>query len=354
MIPGDGVGIEVVREATKVLDIAASKHSVKFVYTWFDWGCDYYLANNMMNPENMLEILMPFDAIILGSVGDESKVPDHISLRLLLTIRKGFDQYVNLRPIKLYPGVYSPLKLKAIEDVDMVFIRENTEGEYSNLGGHFKLNCPEEIALQTAVFTRQGIERVIRYAFTIARKRSKLQGLNGYKGMVTNCTKSNALNFSMVLWDDIYKEVSTVFPNIKQDKMLVDALAMRMVNNPGRFDVIVASNLFGDILTDLGAAIQGGMGFAASANINPEKKYPSMFEPVHGSAPDIAGENKANPVAAIESVRMMTEHLGEIEIASDITKAIKAVLAKQEIRTIDMGGTNSTSQMGDAIAEMLV
>lgn len=352
MIPGDGVGPEVTKEAERVLDVISKKYSITFENTWFDWSCDYYLEHGEMMPENGLEILKPYDSIFLGCIGDANKVPDHISLTMLLAIRKGFDQYVNVRPIKLFPGVYSPVKGVTPENLDMVVIRENTEGEYSGAGGFFKMGWPEGFATQTGYFTQKGCERAMRYAFDLARKRKKF-GDGEKVGMVTNCTKSNALNYSMVFWDSVYNQVAQDYPDIKTDMALVDAMTMWFVKNPDYFDVIVASNLFGDIITDLGAMIQGGMGFAAGANLNPEKDYPSMFEPIHGSAPKYTGKAIVNPVATIESVRMMLEHLGEQEAAEDIHNAVATVLGKGEIKTKDMGGTAKTHELGEAIATQL-
>ncbi len=353
VIPGDGVGKEVAREAVKILNALGDKYGFKVKTESFDWGCDYYLEYGEMGPEDMLDILKGFDALFLGCIGDANKVPDHISLTLLLRIRKGFDQYVNLRPIKLYPGIETPVRTAKPETVDMVVIRENTEGEYSNVGGFFKLGSPDGFALQTGVFTQKGCERVIRYAFELARKRKKIGG-SAPVGMVTNCTKSNALNYSMVFWDSVYRDVSKDYPDIKTDMALVDALTMWFVKNPEYFDVIVASNLFGDIITDLGAMLQGGMGFAAGGNVNPEKVYPSMFEPIHGSAPKYEGKEIVNPVAAIESIRMMVEHLGEEAAARDIDKGVARTLSEGKFRTRDMGGRHATSEMGDAIKQAIL
>jgi tartrate dehydrogenase/decarboxylase/D-malate dehydrogenase len=347
IIPGDGVGREVADEAVKILDAVAQKFSFEVHIETFDWGCDYYLKNGRMMPDDMLTTLKDFDALFLGCVGDVNKVPDHISLILILTIRKAFDQYVNLRPIKLYPGVYTPIKGATAETIDMVVVRENTEGEYSASGGFFKMGTPEAVATQTAIFTQKGCERVMRYAFDLARTRKKLG--DSPAGMVTNCTKSNALNYSMVFWDKVYEQVARDYPDIKTDMALVDALTMWMVKNPDYFDVIVASNLFGDIVTDLGAMLQGGMGFAAGGNINPEKQYPSMFEPIHGSAPKYEGKGVVNPVASIESVRMMLDHLGETSASQDIEIVLSRVLNEGNVKTRDMGGKHSTSEMGDAI-----
>ncbi len=353
VIPGDGVGNEVAREAVKVLMASAEKHGFRVQIESFDWGCDFYLKNGVMMPEDGLEILKGFDAIFLGCIGDANKVSDEISLTLLLRIRKGFDQYVNLRPIKLYAGVESPIKTATPGAVDLVAVRENTEGEYAGTGGFFKGGTPDGFALQTAVFTRKGCERIIRYAFELARRRRKFgQGEN--VGMVTNCTKSNALNYSMVFWDSIYWEVAKDYPDIKTDKAMVDALTMWLVKNPKDFDVIVASNLFGDIITDLGSMLQGGMGFAAGANLNPERHYPSMFEPIHGSAPKYTGKEVVNPIASIESIRMMLEHLGEEGAARDIEKAVARVLAEGKVKTYDMGGKSKTWEVGDEVKSAIL
>jgi tartrate dehydrogenase/decarboxylase/D-malate dehydrogenase len=353
IIPGDGVGEEIAKEAIKIMDAVADKYGFSLTSEHFDWGCDYCLKHGTMMPDNMLDTLSNFDAIFLGCIGDANKVPDHISISLILTIRKGFDQYVNLRPITLYPGVETPVRTATPDTVDMVVIRENTEGEYSGVGGVFKAGTPDAFALQTGVFTHKGCERVIRYAFELARKRKKL-GTTPPVGMVTNCTKSNALNYSMVFWDSVYQEVAQEYPDIKTDAAMVDATTMWFIKNPEHFDVVVASNLFGDIITDLGAMLQGGMGFAAGGNINPEKKYPSMYEPIHGSAPKYAGKSVVNPIAAIESIRMMWEQLGEEQAARDIQDAVVKVLESGQARTKDMGGTHKTHEVGDAIKEAIL
>jgi len=353
VIPGDGVGKEVAAEAVKILKAVAEKYSFGVKTVEFDWGCDYYLKHGCMGPDDKLDILKDFDAIFLGCIGDAAKVPDHISLTLLLEIRKGFDQYVNLRPIRLYPGVQSPVKTATPKTVNMAVIRENTEGEYAGTGGFFKPDAPDGFAFQTAIFSRKGCERVIRYAFDLAQHRRKL-GKEKPVGMVTNCTKSNALNYSMVFWDSVYNEVAKEYPAVTTDTALVDALTMWMVKNPQYFDVIVASNLFGDIITDLGAMLQGGMGFAAGGNINPEKRYPSMFEPIHGSAPKYEGKGVVNPIASIESVHMMLEHVEEQQAAEDIQKAVITVLTAGEVRTPDMGGDSSTRQVADAIKNAIL
>jgi tartrate dehydrogenase len=353
VIPGDGVGVEVSREATKVAEAAVRGGTARLNWTWFDWGCEYYLQHGRMMPEDVLDVLSGFDAIFLGCIGDASKVPDHISLQLLLTIRKGFDQYVNLRPIYLYEGVDTQLKKAVPGAVDLVVVRENVEGEYAQVGGRFKIGTPDETAIQSSVFTYKGTERVIRYAFELARRRGKLAGQGEHAGMVTNCSKSNALNYSMVMWDDVYGRVARDYPDIKTDFALVDALTMWFVKNPEYFDVVVASNLFGDIITDLGAMLQGGMGFAAGGNINPEKEHPSMFEPIHGSAPKYAGTNTINPLASIEAMKMLLEHVGLTAEAPRLTSAIQAVLAEGKVKTRDMGGTTGTSEVGDGVVQAL-
>ena len=350
IIPGDGVGPEVSKEAVKVVTEATKGSNISFDFEWFDWGCDFYLSHGIMMPTDALDILSGFDAIFLGCIGDADKVPDHISLTLLLQIRKGFDQYVNLRPIYLYDGVDTPLKSVRQGSIDLIVVRENTEGEYSQVGGRFKKGSPDEIAIQTSIFTRKGTERVIRYAFNLARKRQKLKGQSDHVGMVTNCSKSNALNYSMVFWDEVFDEVSKDYPDIAKDFALVDALTMWFVKKLDYFDVVVASNLFGDIITDLGAMLQGGMGFAAGGNINPEKTFPSMFEPIHGSAPKYAGKGVVNPVASVEAMRMMLEHLGLETEAKKVSNAVKSVLADGKVKTRDMGGSATTKQMGDEIA----
>ncbi len=353
VIPGDGIGKEVTREGLKTLEALSQKHGFSIQTETFDWSCDYYLKHGEMGPDNILEILKGFDSIFLGCIGDANKVPDHISLTLLLKIRKGFDQYVNLRPIKLYPGIETPIRSATPEAIDLVVVRENTEGEYAGVGGFFKLGTPDASAVQTAIFTRKGCERVMRYAFALAQKRKKL-GKKSPVGMVTNCSKSNALNYSMVFWDSVFRDVARDYPDIKTDGAFIDAITMWLVKTPHYFDVIVASNLFGDIITDLGSMLQGGMGFAAGGNINPERVYPSMFEPIHGSAPKYEGKGVANPVAAVESVRMMVDDLGEETAARDIEKALTRILSEGKFKTRDMGGSHSTSEMGDAIRKAVL
>jgi len=280
----------------------------------------------------------------MGAVGDP-RVPDHISLHgLMLPLRKAFDLYVNERAVQLIEGIECPIKNVTPADVDMVFVRENTEGEYAGAGGRLYQGTPQEVALQTSVFTRHGTERIIRYAFELARRR---------RGHLTSVTKSNALNYSMVFWDDVFADVAREYPDVETASYLVDAMCLYMIQRPAMFDVVVASNLFGDILTDLGAAIQGGLGMAVAANLNPERTYPSLFEPVHGSAPDIAGQGKANPIAAIGTLRLMLEYLGEDEWAAKVDAAVRRVVAEKKVHTPDMGGTAATAQVGDEVVRVL-
>ncbi len=341
VIPGDGIGPEVIKEGVRVMDrIAEVDGSFAFEYTWFPWGCDYYLETGRMMPEDGLEQLKAFDAIYLGAVG-RPDVPDHISLwDLLLAIRKGFDQYINLRPVKLLKGAQCPLADVKPEDVDMVFVRENSEGEYAGTGAWLFKDKPNEVVIQDGVFSRVGCERVIRYAYELARKENK---------PLTSVSKGNALNYSMVFWDKIFKEVGQEYPDVQTNTLLVDAASMFMVKDPKRFGVIVTSNLFGDILTDLGAAIAGGMGLAAGANLNPEGKFPSMFEPIHGSAPDIAGQGISNPLASIWSVSQMLDFFGYDAWGKRVIDIIEEVLVEKQALTPDMGGTATTSEVADAI-----
>ena len=345
VIAGDGIGPDVVEEGIKALNaVAAHDGNFRFEYTRFPWGCEYYLREGQMMPSDGLELLRSFDAIFLGAVGYPG-VPDHISLRdLLLKIRKGFDQYVNIRPVKLLAGAPCPLKDVQREDVDMVFIRENSEGEYAGEGGWYNEGTPEEYVHQIGVFTRKGCERVITYAFELAKKK-------GWS--VTSVSKGNALNYSMVLWDKIFHETAARYPDIPTQEYLVDAAACHMVRDPGRFQVVVTSNLFGDILTDLGAAIAGGMGLAAGANLNPEGTFPSMFEPIHGSAPDIAGQGKANPMAAIWSASQLLDHLGYENYGEALIQAIEDTLVEGSVLTPELGGSATTSQVGDAVCAHL-
>ena len=344
-IGGDGIGPEVVEEGLRVLrHIEKADGTFSFQVTSFPWGCEYYLKTGRMMPEDGMEQLKHFDAIYLGAVGAPG-VPDHVSLwDLLLRIRKGFDQYVNLRPVKLLKGAPCPLKDVKREDIDMIVVRENSEGEYAGAGDHLFPRTDREVVLQTGVFSRHGCQRVIRYAFELARQKGKT---------LTNITKSNALNYSMVFWDEMFREVAKEYPDVKTQSFLVDAASMFFVKDPGRFQVVVTSNLFGDILTDLGAAISGGMGLAAGANLNPEKKYPSMFEPIHGSAPDIAGKGIANPLAAIWSVSQMLDFFGKPQWGEKVLAAIEKLLEEGKYLTPDMGGTATTSQVTDRLLTLL-
>jgi tartrate dehydrogenase/decarboxylase/D-malate dehydrogenase len=345
VIAGDGIGPEVIAEGVKVLNAAAAKDgSFAFEFEHFPWGCDYYLEQGRMMPPDALETLKRFDAIFLGAVGYPG-VPDHVSLRdLLLVIRHDFDQYVNIRPVKLLKGAPCPLKGVAREDVDMVFIRENSEGEYSGSGAWLYKGTPRETVIQDGVFSRHGTERIMRYAYDLARREGRT---------LTSISKGNALNYSMVFWDQIFAEVGREYPDVETHSYLVDAAAMFMVKDPKRFQVVVASNLFGDILTDLGAAIAGGMGLAAGANINPERKFPSMFEPIHGSAPDIAGKGLANPLATVWSASQMLDFLGHPDSAKSLLDAIERLLVEQSPLTPDLGGTATTSEVGTAIARLV-
>lgn len=345
VIPGDGIGPEVTAECIKVLRRVSEKDGTfGFAFDTFPWGCTYYLEKHEMMPDNGIETLSHYDAILLGAVGYPG-VPDHISLReLLLRIRHDFDEYVNLRPVRLLQGAPCPLKDVGPEDINMVFIRENSEGEYSGQGAWLYPHTPREVVIQDGVFSRHGTERIIRYAYELARREHKT---------LTSISKGNALNYSMVFWDQIFKEVGQEYPDVETSSLLVDAASMFMVKKPQRFQIVVASNLFGDILTDLGAAISGGMGLAAGANLNPERKYPSMFEPIHGSAPDIAGQGIANPMAAVWSGAQMLEFFGYRSWSDRIIEVIQEMLIGREGLTVDLGGSSSTSQCGDVLAARL-
>lgn len=347
LIPGDGIGVDVIQESKKVLDMVCELDgNLRFDYQSFDWNCKYYLKTGEMMPADGLEQLQPFDSILLGAVGYPG-VPDHVSLwGLLLPIRRQFRQYINLRPVKLLRGITSPLAGKSRDDLDFLVVRENNEGEYSNMGGRMYEHSEQDMAIQNTVFTRQGVERVLRYAFQLAREQGK-------RNRLTAATKSNGINHTMPFWDEYVRKINKEFPEIETTLNHVDALAAFFVSKPEVFDVVVGSNLFGDILTDLGAAIVGGMGLAPSANINPEKTFPSMFEPVHGSAPDIAGKGIANPAAAIWCTNMLLDHLGEQEAGKAVLTALEDVLEARETITPDLGGTASTSEFGDAVCRRL-
>lgn len=344
VIEGDGIGREVVPEGLRVLENVGRLFDIGFSWRHFDWSCDRYLKTGRMMPDDGLEQLRPFDAIYLGAVGSPA-VPDHISLwGLLIPIRRSFQQYVNLRPCRLFQGVDTPLKDFPPGAIDFAIVRENNEGEYSEAGGRMFRNTDGEFAIQEAVFTRAGCDRVMRYAFQLAAKR---------KCHVTSATKSNGIVFTLPFWDERFAHIKTEFPNVRTDQFHIDILTAHFVRHPDWFDVVVGSNLFGDILSDLGAAVVGSMGLAPSGNLNPERDYPSMFEPVHGSAPDIAGKKIANPVAQIWSGAMMLRHLGEDLAADTIESAISAVLAGREVRTPDLGGNACTSDVGKAVADGL-
>ena len=345
VVAGDGIGPEVLAEGIKVLEkVAELDGGFKFEFTYFPWGCQYYLETGKMMPDDGIEQLSKFDAIYLGAVGYPG-VPDHISLwDLLLKIRHEFDQYVNLRPVKLLNGAPCPLKDVDRKDIDMIVVRENSEGEYAGEGSWLFRGQPEEVVLQTGVFSRKGCERIIRYAYELARREGK---------KLTSISKGNALNYSMVFWDSIFAEVGKEYPDVKTDSLLVDAASMFFVKNPGRFEVVVTSNLFGDIITDLGAAISGGMGLAAGANINPERKYPSMFEPIHGSAPDIAGKQIANPLASVWSVSQMLDFFGYEDWGKRVIDVIEQIMVDGKVLTPDMGGTAKTSEVGDELVRLL-
>jgi tartrate dehydrogenase/decarboxylase / D-malate dehydrogenase len=339
VIPGDGIGKEVVPEGIRVLDVAGQRFGFQFEWQEFGWSCETYARTGEMMPADGLKQLRPFDAIFLGAVGHPS-VPDHVSLwGLLIPIRRGFRQYINLRPVVLFEGIESPLRQPGT--IDLSIVRENNEGEYSKIGGRLYEGTDDEMAIQETVFTRRGVNRVLRYAFELARTRRR---------HVTSATKSNGIIHTMPFWDECFREMTTQYPDVRSDQYHIDILTAHFVRHPDWFDVVVASNLFGDILSDLGPAVVGSIGIAPSANLNPEREFPSMFEPVHGSAPDIAGRRIANPIGQIWSGAMMLRHLGEAAAADAVENAIRKVLAKSGIRTPDLGGNSTTQEMGDAIA----
>lgn len=345
LIPGDGIGPEVVAEGVKVLKaIDTMDTNISFSFTMFPWGCEYYLKHGEMMADDGIERLKEFDAIYMGAVGYPG-VPDNISLRdLLLRIRREFDQYVNLRPVELLHPSLTPLKSKTEKEIDLLVIRENSEGEYAGAGDWLFKGKPEEVVLQTGVFSRKGTERIIRYAYEEARQSNRT---------LTSISKANALNYSMVFWDEVFTEVGKEYPDVSTYSYLVDAASLYFVTEPERFEVVVTSNLFGDIVTDIGAAITGGMGLATGANINPERDFPSMFEPVHGSAPDIAGKGIANPIAAIWSVSQMLDFFGEEKWGKAVLTSIKDILLESEQLTQDLGGKASTDEVGDRFVEVL-
>ena len=344
VIAGDGIGKEVIPAGIEVMQMA-SQGNFRCDFTALPWGCDFYLQTGRMMDSDWLDRVRKFDAIYLGAIGDP-RVADHISAReLILPFRQGLRQYVNLRPMRLMPGISSPLANRGAADIDMICVRENSEGEYCGMGGRLHGGTPYELAEQTGIFTRQGIERIARYAFKLAQTRPRK--------MLASATKSNALQHAMVLWDEVVADVAKEFPDVKLQKYHVDALCARMVTHPHTLDVIVASNLFGDILTDIGSAISGSLGVGPGGNINPERTTPSMFEPIHGSAPDIAGKGIANPIAAIWAGAMMAGHLGETKTEARILAAIESVLADGRVQTPDLGGKATTADMTRAITSAL-
>lgn len=346
VIAGDGIGIETIDQAIIALETVSRVHGgFSFEFVPYPWGCNYYLQHGIMMPEDGLRILADYDSILLGAVGWPT-VPDHISLwGLLLPIRQGMNQYINLRPIKLLRGTPSPLRTKGPEEIDFVCVRENTEGEYSGVGGRVHRGTQEEVAIQSTIFTRTGVERVLRYAFELAAKRPRHE--------LVSATKSNAMQYTMVFWDEMFAQLKAEYPQIAARQYHVDALAARFITAPESLDVVVGSNLFGDILTDLGGALQGSLGIPPSGNINPEHRYPSMFEPVHGSAPDIAGKGIANPIAAIWAGSMMLDHLGQAAAAKLLLEAIESVTGAGQVLTPDLGGTATTQQVGEAICHQV-
>jgi len=340
LIPGDGIGREVVPEGARVLKALAAVHGFKVESVEFPYSCEYYLKHGHMMPDDGLDTLKGFDTILLGAVG-APEVPDHVSLwGLLLPIRRGFDQYVNLRPVRLLPGIKTPLAGRDSRDIDFVVVRENTEGEYSDVGGRMFTGTDKEVVVQQSLFTRKGVDRIIRYAFDLARKRPKKH--------LSSATKSNGISYTMPFWDERFAAIGNEFADIRRDQFHIDILTANFVLHPDWFDVVVGSNLFGDILSDLGPAVAGGIGIAPSANLNPERRFPSMFEPVHGSAPDIAGKGIANPIATLWSVQMMLDFLGETAAAEDLMTAIETVTGRQFF-TADLGGNATTTEFTDRV-----
>jgi tartrate dehydrogenase/decarboxylase/D-malate dehydrogenase len=345
LIPGDGIGGEVVPEGVRVLEALAASYGFEVKFDSFPYGCQYYLKHSVMMPADGLEQLSGFDAILLGAVGDR-KVPDHVSLwGLLIPIRRHFQQYVNLRPVRLLPGIRSPLAGRKTEDIDFYIVRENNEGEYSQIGGRLYEGTEQETVIQESVFTRRGVDRILRYAFKLAQARQKKH--------LTSATKSNGIIHTMPFWDERFKAISKDFADVTVDQYHIDILSAHFVQHPDWFDVVVASNLFGDILSDLGPAVAGGIGIAPSANLNPERDYPSMFEPVHGSAPDIAGKGIANPIAILWSVVMMLDFFKQNDASKALMGAIEAVTAEGQALTPDLGGQSGTREFTDAVLEKM-
>jgi tartrate dehydrogenase/decarboxylase/D-malate dehydrogenase len=344
-IPGDGIGKEVLPEGIRVLDAVAAQFDFRCDWEWIEWAsCDWYLAHGQMMPDDWFERLRPKDAIYFGAVGWPATVPDHVSLwGSLLQFRRRFDQYINLRPARLMPGMKSPLAGREPGSIDMLIVRENTEGEYSNAGGRMFAGTEREIAIQETVMSRHGVDRVLRFAFEQARKRGR---------HLTSATKSNGISITMPFWDERVAAVAADYPDVKVDQFHIDILCAHFVQRPDQFDVVVGSNLFGDILSDLGPACTGTIGIAPSANLNPARIYPSLFEPVHGSAPDIAGQNIANPLGQVWCGAMMLEHLGEPEAAAAVMRAMENVL-RNGPKTRDLGGSATTQEAGKAVVDAL-
>jgi len=347
VMPGDGIGKETVPEGLRVIEAAARKFGVDLAFTHFDWSCDYYVKHGRMMPEDWFERLKPFEAIFYGAVGWPATVPDHVSLwGSLIPFRRQFDQYVNMRPCRLMPGIATPLANRKPGDIDFVVVRENTEGEYSSVGGRMWEGTDREVVFQESVFSRKGTDRIMKFAFDLARSRPRKQ--------LTSATKSNGISITMPYWDERFKAMAARYPDVRVDQYHIDILCAHFVGRPQVFDVVVASNLFGDILSDLGPAVCGTIGIAPSANINPERTYPSLFEPVHGSAPDIAGKGIANPIGQIWSGALMLDFLGHKDAANAIVAAIERALADPEMpRTADVGGRATTTEAGKAIAALL-
>ncbi len=346
VIPGDGIGKEVVPEGLRVLEAAASKYGLEFKFAEHDFAsADYYQRHGQMMPDDWKARIETSDALFFGAVGWPAVIPDHVSLwGSLLLFRREFDQYVNLRPARLMPGVRSPLADRKAGDIDMMIVRENTEGEYSSIGGRMFAGTEREVVIQETVMSRTGVDRILRYAFELAMKRGR---------HLTSATKSNGISITMPYWDERVEEMASAYPDVSVDKFHIDILTAQFVLHPDWFDVVVASNLFGDILSDLGPACTGTIGIAPSGNINPERRFPSLFEPVHGSAPDIAGQGIANPIGQIWAGAMMLEHLGHAEAARGIVQAIETVLADKRLATRDLGGSADTETCGKAIADAL-
>jgi tartrate dehydrogenase/decarboxylase/D-malate dehydrogenase len=343
VVPGDGIGKEVIPEAIKVLEATAAVCGFQLNFNHFDYSCEYYLDNGRMMPEDGLERLRDSDGIFLGAVGYPG-VPDHVSLwGLLIPIRRAFNQYVNLRPVKLLDGITSPLAQPG--NINFLIVRENNEGEYSSVGGRLYEGTENEVVMQESIFTRKGVDRVLRYAYDLADKRKK---------KVTSATKSNGIVHTMPFWDERFKAIGNNYPDIEKEQFHIDILCAHFVQRPDSFDVVVASNLFGDILSDLGPALVGGMGIAPGANLNPEKDFPSMFEPVHGSAPDIAGKGIANPIACFWTAAMMLDHLGEEEGSELLIRSIESVIAHGKVLTVDLGGKAPTKDVTEAVVQQLL